>query len=106
MEKNKNNFALLFGNNADISLDEKARVISELNKIGGLTFKISKDEEGWVAKCNEIPAIIACNTNPSPTSDEIESLIRDAVFSAFNVRFEKKPDSIKSSLSFNYSFVS
>ena len=86
----KQNFALLFGNNPDISLDERVRVISKLNKIGSLTFKIETDEEGWTAQCNEIKGIIASNTNPNPSVEEIESQIRDAVFTALNVQFDKK----------------
>ncbi len=101
MENKK--LACLFGNNADISLDEKVRVINEINKIGSLTFKIEVDEEGWTAKCKEVKGIIASNTNPKPSDDEIESQIRDAVFAAFNVRFDKKCD-VKSPLNFEYSF--
>lgn len=98
--------AWLFGNNADISFDERVRVITELQKIGeNLTFDIYKDNEGWTAKCNEIEGIIACNTNPNPSGDEIESQIRDAIFSAFNVKFSKKPEAVESPFSFRYSFV-
>ena len=100
----KQNFAALFGNNPDISGDERLRVISELQKIGSLTFKIYQDEEGWTAKCNEVPGIIAANTNPTPSNEEIESQIRDAVFTAFNVRFDKREESIKSPFGFGYSF--
>jgi hypothetical protein len=103
MENKK--LARLFGNNADISLDERSRVISEINKIGNLTFKIYVDEEGWTAVCNEVKGIIASNTNPTPSDDEIESQIRDAVFVAFNVRFDKKLCDVKSPWGFEYSFA-
>ena len=83
-------YASLFGSNPDISLDEKDRVITELQKIGSLTFTIETDEEGWTARCNEIEGIIAGNTNPNPTDVEIESQIREAIYAAFNVKFEKK----------------
>ena len=78
--------AALFGNNPSISLDERARVAAELEKIGGLTFNLSKDENGWVAQCDEVAGIIAGGTNPNPSPNEMESEIRSAVFSAFNVR--------------------
>ena len=78
-------YALLFGHNPDISLDERARIFNELQKIGSLTFNITKDEEGWVAQCREVSGIIAGGTNPNPTNSEIESQVRDAIFSAFNV---------------------
>jgi hypothetical protein len=83
-------YALLFGNNPDISLDERARILNELQKIGSLTFNISKDEGGWVAQCEEIRGIIAGDTNPNPNNSEIESQIRDAIFSAFNVGDKKE----------------
>ncbi|MEK7180073.1 MAG: hypothetical protein AAB706_01235 [Patescibacteria group bacterium] len=82
----KPNWALLFGNNADISLGERARVLNEINQIGSLTFKIYRNEEGWMAKCQEVNGIIAGGTNPQPTSVEIESQIRDAIFAAFDVK--------------------
>lgn len=99
-------FATLFGNNPDISLEERTRVINELEKIGSLTFKIYQNKEGWTAECNEISGIIACNTNPKPSNLEIESQIRDAIFAAFNVRFENKTDAVESPLKFEYSFCS
>ena len=87
----ENKLATLFGNNPDISFDERIRVVRELEKIGSLTFAVEKDEEGWVAKCNEIEGIIAGNTNPNPSDLEIESQIREAIYVAFNVKFERKP---------------
>ena len=96
--------AWLFGLNTDIHPDERARVLNELQKVGSLTFKIHKDQEGWTAVCNELPGIIAANTNPNPSSDEIESQIRDAIFTAFNVKFAPRPQDIESPLSFQYSF--
>lgn len=103
MEKDKN-YAALFGNNPDISLEERNRVISELQKIGGLTFTIHVDEGGWMAQCNEVDGIIAGNTNPNPSNSEIESQIRDAVYVAFNVRMDRKDvASVPSPLRFAYS---
>lgn len=98
------NFARLFGNNTDITLDEKVRVIRELEKIGGLSFKINVDKEGWVATCKEIPGIIAANTNPNPSNEEIESQIRDAVFTAFDVKCDPPVIQSEYQSSFVYSF--
>jgi predicted RNase H-like HicB family nuclease len=83
--------AALFGNNPAVSLDERARVMAELEKIGSLTFGINKDENGWIAQCDEVPGIIAGGTNPNPSPNEIESEIRSAIFAAFNVR-ETEPE--------------
>ncbi|MDP2651549.1 MAG: hypothetical protein Q8O94_00220 [bacterium] len=91
--KNSKNtvIAALFGNNPAISLDERARIMTELEKIGSLTFSLSKDENGWVAQCDEVSGIITGGTNPNPSQSEIETEIRSAIFSAFNVR-ETKPE--------------
>lgn len=92
--------ASLFGNNPDISLEERVRVTQEIEKIGGITFSVQKNAEGWVAQCREVKGIITGNTNPHPTSIEIESQIRDAIFAAFNVKLEKS--AIASPFGFEY----
>jgi len=94
MEHNKN-FADLFGNNPAISLEERDRVIAELRKIGSLTFSIDVSGDGWIAQCKEIDGLIAANTNPTPSNMEIESQIREAVYTAFNVKFERVPSPLK-----------
>ena len=95
--------AVIFGNNPYVSLDERARIIHELEKIGSLTFRVETHEDGWVAQCNEVSGILASNTNPNPTGIEIESQIRDAIFAAFNVKFDKKQE-ISNKSTFEYSF--
>ncbi len=92
MEKNKpniNRYASVFGNNPEINLEEKNRVNTELKKIGRPTFKVEKFEDGWTATCLEIPGLIAANSNPNPSDFEIESQVREAIYSAYNVKFEK-----------------
>ena len=84
-------FAALFGNNPAISLDERARVAAELEKIGSLSFDLCKEESGWTAQCKEVPGIIAGGTNPDPSPNEIESEIRSSIFAAFNVQ-EQEPE--------------
>ena len=93
MEQANEKYAALFGNNPDISLDERARVINELHKIGRLTFKITTSEEGWLAQCQEVTGILAGSTNPNPTSAEIESQIRDAIYAAFDVKVKEEKGS-------------
>ncbi len=102
MEKKKNNFANLFGNNPNISLEERDRVVAAIEQIGGLTFKVSKHEAGWTAQCNEVSSILAGSTNPRPTIQEIEMEIRDAIFAAFNVRTNTR---IEARGAFEYSFA-
>ena len=103
MEEKNINLASLFGNNSDVGLDERARVMRELKKIGSLTFKVSKNKEGWMAQCKELPGIITGNTNPAPTNTEIEFQIRDAIYAAFNVKIENKKV-LSNYQKFKYSF--
>ena len=85
MEKNKFNNAFIFAG-LPISDDEKFRVGDEIKKLGGLTFTVQTNEEGWYAQCNQAEGIIAASTNPNPTNSEIEAEIRQAILSAFNVK--------------------
>ncbi len=98
-------YAAVFGNEPDIPFKEKVRVINEVSKLGGLTFTIEKNAEGWNAECVEVPAIITGNTNPNPSNLEIESLIREAIFSAFNIRFDAADQSVPSPLNFVMNFA-
>ncbi len=85
--ENNEVIAAIFGNNPSVSLDERARVASEIQKIGGgLNFVIRKNEDGWSAECKELSSIIAGGTNPDPSQNEIETEIRSAIFAAFNVQ--------------------
>ena len=94
MKKDKK-YADLFGNNQSISLAERNRVCLELQKMGSLTFKVEKHKEGWLATCVEIDGIIAGNTNNNHSQSEIESEIREAVYAAFNIKFEEAYNPIK-----------
>ncbi len=95
--------ALLFGNNPDISMDERARVLTELNKIGSLTFEVSSDEDGWAAQCKEVTGIIAGGINPNPSNPEVEAAIRDSIFAAFSVKAKSEsPENFQASPFFTY----
>lgn len=90
MENQK--IGLIFDGDNNISPIERQRVEEELRKIGKmLTFKLSKDENGWMAQCNEIEGIIAGGTNTEPTDSEIKSQIRESIYSAFSVEAEETP---------------
>ena len=82
-------YGMLFGGEP-VPASEKARVIEEIGKItpGPLTFTLTTNSEGWAAQCNEIPAIIAGNTNKDPNDIEIQSEIRAAIFAVFDVKLE------------------
>lgn len=77
--------ALLFVGH-DVSDDEKLRITTEINKIGGLTFSLYHDDDGWTAQCNEVPGILAAGDNPHPLADEVESGIRSSVLAAFGAK--------------------
>jgi hypothetical protein len=98
MDKEKK-YADVFGNNPNVSLEERNRVISQIQKIGSLTFSVQRHEDGWVATCLEVEGLIAGNTNPNPSQLEIDSELREAIYSAFNVKFEN----IKSPIKIEYS---
>lgn len=80
-------YGMLFGGEP-VSASEKARVLEEVAKVGSLTFGLTFTTEGWTAQCNEIPSIIAGNTNPDPNDIEIQSEIRAAIFATFDVKME------------------
>ncbi len=85
-----------------VSESEKARLYEEMQALGGLTFDVTTTEEGWTAQCQEIPAIIAGNTNPTPSTVEIETEIRLAIFAAFDIKPEKAE--IESPISEQFSY--
>lgn len=72
---------------------EKKKFYDGLKAVGGsLTFTLHQDAEGWTAQCNEVDGIIASDTNPNPTSEEIESGIREAIYAAFDLKLSiQKP---------------
>ena len=87
MENQK--IAMLFEGDINVSPAERTRLENELKKITGmLTFNVIKSEDGWMAKCNEVPGIIAGSSNSNPTDSEIKSQIRESIYSAFNVETE------------------
>ena len=95
---------MLFGGEP-VSESEKARVMEEIQKVGSLTFVLTIGEEGWAAQCNEIPAIIASNTNPTPSDIEIKSEIRAAIFATFDVQLETTRGVESPYQEFKYSIV-
>lgn len=82
---------------------EKFRVGQEISKLGGLSFSVHSDGEGWYAQCNELPGIIAANKNPQPTDAEIEAEIRQAIISGLDV--QTSPTPVTSPFGFSYKQV-
>ena len=60
--------------------------IKEIGRDGMLHFTIKTHKKGWTAQCEEIEGIVTGNTNPNPSQDEINTNIRNAIFTAFNVQ--------------------
>jgi|GEM_PF-2605195 len=97
MENSHKNYklgSLVDGKSRDYKAIEK--MTKQIEQLGGmLHFTISKDEEGWSAQCNEIMGIITGGSNPAPTDFEIESNIREAIFTAFHVETTTSSEFLK-----------
>lgn len=94
MEKQYKLGSLLGGNS---NPDEEAveNMLKQINDVGGmLHFSISKEEDGWSAQCDEIPGIITGGTSATPTDEEIETNIRAAIHSAFNLSSKVRSEEV------------
>jgi len=87
------------GNTAEdfVSIENMTQQIRDLG--GMLHFTITKSGDGWVAKCNEHEGIITGGLNANPTEYEIESQIREALYTAFDIKVKIAPEKLKSSIS-------
>ena len=98
MEKQKraNIFA---GNEAEdfASVESMTRQIRDLG--GMLHFTITRSGDGWMAKCNEVEGIITGGLNPDPSEFEIESQIREAIYTAFDINVNIPVEKLQSSVS-------
>ena len=85
LRKLQYNLAKLFHFPLDPKSDRRVRVMKdEIDKVGGrLNFVVHRHEDGWTAECKEIKGIVTGDTEPNPTDQEINDLIRDAIFTAF-----------------------
>ena len=86
LRKTQYNLAKLF--NFPINVERNYRVQSmqkEIHKMGGLKFKIQKNSEGWIAECENFKGIITGGVNPKATDEEMNSQIKDAIFTAFGI---------------------
>ncbi len=93
-EKNYKLGSLVDGKTRDYGAIEK--MTHQIQQLGGmLHFTISKDEYGWSAQCNEVTGIITGGTNINPTDFEIESNIREAIFTAFHVETSTSSEILK-----------
>ena len=86
LRKTQYNLAKLF--NFPIKAERNYRIqtmLNEIRKMGGLRFKIQKNDEGWTAECENFKGIITGGVNPKVTDEEINSQIKDAIFTAFGI---------------------
>lgn len=89
------NLAKLF--NFPIKPESDRRVqnlLAEIERQGNLHFKIESHKNGWTAECENIKGIITGGANPNPTQEEIDSQIKDAIFTAFGVPAYLSNDSL------------
>ena len=84
--KTQYNLAKLF--NFPIKAERDYRVqtmLTEIQRMCGLRFKIQKNNEGWIAECENFKGIITGGVNPKVTDEEINLQIKDAIFTAFGI---------------------
>lgn len=80
------NLAKLFNFPFETKRDSRVQsMLVEIQRRGGLKFRIEKNKEGWIAKCENLKGIITGGTNPNPTQTEIDAQIKDAIFTAFGI---------------------
>ncbi|MDP3041676.1 MAG: hypothetical protein Q8N62_02945 [Candidatus Omnitrophota bacterium] len=84
--KTQYNLAKLF--NFPIKAERNYRVqtmLTDIQRMRGLRFKIQKNSEGWIAECENFKGIITGGVNPKVTDEEINLQIKDAIFTAFGI---------------------
>lgn len=65
------------------------------DEVGGFFhFTVTVDEDGWHAQCDEIEGIITGGATNTPTNEEIERKIREAIHTAFNIETVEQPEQI------------
>ena len=76
------------------------RMNKQIRDLGGLLhFVITRAEDGWVAKCDEVEGIITGGLNANPDDYEIESQVREAIYTAFDVKVKVAPERLRASIS-------
>lgn len=89
------NLAKLFNFPIKPESDHRIRNLQvALEQHGGFHFKIERHKDGWTAECEDVKGIITGGTNPNPTQEEVDSQIKDAIFTAFGVPAYLSKDSL------------
>ena len=77
--------------------EDVERMQKQLKELGGmLHFSIIKDKDGWMARCSEVDGLITGGGNTNPENFEIESQIRDAIYTAFHIKTKIAPEFLRS----------
>ena len=95
LRKTQYNLAKFF--NFPIEAERNYRVKTmqnDIRRMGGLKFKIEKNNEGWIAECKNFKGIITGGINPKVTDEEINSQIKDAIFTTFGIPSYLSKDSL------------
>ena len=75
------------------------RMQKQLQELGGmLHFSIIKDKDGWMARCSEVDGLITGGSNIDPGNFEVESRIRDAIYTAFHMKTKIAPEFLRSEI--------
>jgi len=59
--------------------------LGEISRDFGGRIGIQKNNEGWIAECENFKGIITGGVNPKVTDEEINLQIKDAIFTAFGI---------------------
>lgn len=60
-------------------------MLVEIKRQGGFRFQVKRNKDGWVAECENVKGIITGGSDPNATQAEIDSQIKDAIFTAFDI---------------------
>ena len=83
--------------NPYLNKDDLKRMMSDIGKLGfsELSFIVSIDKNGWVARCQQIPGITCSSDEPSPSHKDLEYSMAEAILTAFYVRSMKPKKKVK-----------
>lgn len=108
IEKQINGFGMYLTYDPYLNKNDLERMASDIDNLGfdGLSFMVSIDKDGWVARCQQIPRLTCGSDNPSPSKKDLENSMAEAILTAFYVRSSvpKKEKKVKKfSPEFTYS---
>ncbi|GEM_PF-1689231 len=82
----QHSLAKMFGFPIDPRKNERVlNMAKKIETLGGLQFQIRVGKQGWIAECKNLDGILTGGNSDSPSINEIDKNIKDAIFSAFGI---------------------